>query len=161
MEFFDAEVDFVAGEVGELQVEEDEVEFLFFGAGDGFGAAADDDAAEAGFFEELFEDGLEGGVVVDDEDGGLAGALGFEDIAVDEAAFDAPAAADLDGGELAALDEVVDGGEGDAEVFGGFLNGHQFVRFIGHNFQNSVKTERRSVRRGCRGEEQWRTRTPV
>lgn len=127
-------VDFVTRDVGKFEVEEDEVELLFLGDGDGFSAGADDQAAEPSFFEELFEEGLEGRIVIDDENGRLATFIFFaQDVTIEEAALDAPAAADLDGRELAALNEIIDRGEGDPEVLGSFLNGHQFrLGFVSH-----------------------------
>ena len=128
-------VDFVTRDVGKFEVEEDEVELLFLGDGDGLSAGADNQASETCFFEELFEEGLEGGIVIDDENGRLATFIFFaQDVAIEEAALDAPAAADLDGRELAALNEIIDCWERDPEVLGSFLNGHQFgLGFVSHS----------------------------
>ncbi len=128
-------VHFVTGDVGKFEVEEDEVELLLLSDRDGFSAGADDQATETCFFEELFEEGLEGGIVIDDENGRLATFIFFaQDVAIEEAALDAPAAADLDGRELAALNEIIDCWERDPEVLGSFLNGHQFgLGFVSHS----------------------------
>ena len=128
-------VDFVTRDVGKFEVEEDEVELLFLGDGDGLSAGADDQASETCLFEELFEEGLEGGIVIDDENGRLATFVFFaKDVTIEEAALDAPAAADLDGRELAALNEIIDSWERDPEVLGSFLNGHQFgLGFVSHS----------------------------
>jgi len=127
-------VDFVTGDIRQFEVEEDEIKLLLFRDGDGFGAGPDDEAAETGFFEELFEEGLEGRIVIDDEHGGLAAFVFLaEHVTIEEAALDAPAAADLDGWELAALNEIIDSRKGDPKVFGGFLYGHQFGEgFVSH-----------------------------
>lgn len=127
-------VDFVPGDVGKFEVEEDEVELLLLSDGDGLSAGSDDQAAEPSFFEELFEESLEGGIVIDDKNGRLTTFVFFaKDVTIEEAALDAPAAADLDGRELAALNEIIDRGEGDPEVLGSFLNGHQFrLGFVSH-----------------------------
>ena len=127
-------VHFVTRDVGKLEVEEDEVELLLLSDRDGLSTGADDQAAETCFFEELFEEGLEGGIVIDDENGRLATFIFFaQDVAIEEAALDAPAAADLDGRELAALNEIIDSWERDPEVLGSFLNGHQFrLGFVSH-----------------------------
>jgi hypothetical protein len=131
---FQLAVDLVTGDVGKLEVEEDEVELLLFSDRDGFSAGADDQATEPSFFEELFEEGLEGGIVIDDENGRLTTFIFFaQDVAIEEAALDAPAAADLDSGELAALNEIINRWERDPKVLGSFLNGHQFrLGFVSH-----------------------------
>lgn len=128
-------VDFVTGDVGKFEVEEDEVELLFLGDGDGLSAGADDQASETCFFEELFEESLEGGIVIDDENSRLTTFILFaKDVTIEEAALDAPAATDLDGRKLAALNEIIDGWERDPEVLGSFLNGHQFrLGFVSHS----------------------------
>ena len=127
-------VHFVTGDVRKFEVEEDEVDLLLLSEGDGLSAGADDQAAEPSFFEELLEESLEGRIVIDDENGRLATFIFFaKDVAIEEAALDAPATADLDGRELAALNEIIDRGEGDPEVLGSFLNGHQFrLGFVSH-----------------------------
>ncbi len=127
-------VNFVTGDVGKFEVEEDEVELLFLGDGDGLSAGADDQASETCFFEELFEESLEGRIVIDDENGRLTALIFFaKDVTIEEAALDAPAATDLDSGELAALNEIIDGWERDPKVLGSFLNGHQFrLGFVSH-----------------------------
>jgi hypothetical protein len=128
-------VNFVTGDVGKFEVEEDEVELLFFGDGDGLSAGADDQASETSFFEELFEERLEGGIVIDDENGRLTTFIFFaKDVTIEEAALDAPAATDLDSGELAALNEILNRWERDPKVLGSFLNGHQFrLGFVSHS----------------------------
>ena len=136
-----AEVDFIAGHVRELQIEENEVELLLFRKGNGFRAGSDHDAAKARFLQELLENRLEGGVVIDHEDGRLTGAFGFEHIPVEQAALDAPTAPDLDGGKLSALDEIINSRERNAQIFCGFLHGHQFWRFESHNFQKLGEDE--------------------
>ena len=127
-------VNFVTGDVRKFEVEEDEVEFLLFGDSDSVSARADDQAAESSFFEELFEESLEGWIVIDDKNSRLTTLVFFaKDVTIEEAALDAPAAADLDGRELAALNEIIDRGEGNPEVLGSFLNGHQFrLGFVSH-----------------------------
>lgn len=97
-------VDFVARHIRQFQIEENQIEMLFISKLQSFLACADDNAAETSLFQELFEQLLQGGIVIDDEDGRLTGAFIAEHVAIQQAAFDAPAAADLDGGQLPALD---------------------------------------------------------
>ena len=77
VQFFELGIDFITRDVGQFQVEEYEVELLLARHSDGFRSGADDEASEASFFEELLEQGLEGGVVIDDHDGGLPGLVFF------------------------------------------------------------------------------------
>lgn len=97
-------VDFVARHIRQFQIEENQIEMLFVSELQSFLACADDNAAETSLFQELFEQLLQGGIVIDDKDGRLTGAFIAEHVAIQQAAFDAPAAADLDGGQLPALD---------------------------------------------------------
>lgn len=120
-------VDFVTGDVWKFEVEEDEVELLFLSDGDGLSAGADDQASETCFLEELFEESLEGGIVIDDENGRLTTFIFFaKDVTIEEAALDAPAATDLDGRKLTPLDEIVHRRKRDTEVLRCFLDRHKF-----------------------------------
>ena len=126
-------IDLVAPHVREMKVEKHQVEVSAGAFFEGFSSGTDNDLIEAGAGKELPEDALESRVVVDCEDEGGRGVPGVaQNVAVEKTAFDAPAAADLDGGEFAALEEVIDSGEGDSQVGGGFLDGQEFWQGIGH-----------------------------
>ena len=86
----EAGIKLVSRDIRELEVEEDEVEVLLLGVVDSLRACSDDDASEAGFFEELLEEGLKGRIVIDDEDGGLAAFFVTKDVAIKQAALDPP-----------------------------------------------------------------------
>ncbi len=100
-------VDFVTGDVWEDEIEKTEVKLLLVESGEGVFSVGDDEPAEAGLLEEELEHVLDAGVVIDDEDGGLASLLRVEDIAIEGFFFDPPPSADLDRGQLSALNEVV------------------------------------------------------
>jgi hypothetical protein len=95
---------------------------LFLECSQSFFHSADDDAAEADFPEEELEKILQAFVVVDNENGWLAGFFLLENVLIEGGFFDAPATANLNGWELAALDEIINGRQWDAEVFGRFLD---------------------------------------
>jgi len=75
-------VDFVARHVREFQIEENEIEMLFISELQGFLARSDDNAAETSLFQELFEQLLQGWIVIDDQYGRLTGAFIAEDVAI-------------------------------------------------------------------------------
>jgi hypothetical protein len=76
---------------------------------------------------------LKSGIIVDREDEWGRGVLGgSENIAIEQAAFDAPAAADLDSGQFSALKEVVDSGKWDAQIGGRFFYRQKLWQGIGH-----------------------------
>src|SRR5438067_8592657 len=58
-------VNVVCGAVRQFQIEEKQIELLFFESGERFLHGADDDAAEANFLEENLEQALETFVVID------------------------------------------------------------------------------------------------
>src|SRR6202030_1972308 len=111
--FLDRIVNVVRRTVRQFQVEKDEIEFLFLECGQGFFHGAHDDAAEADFPEEELEKILQTFVVVDYEDGGLAGFFLLQNVLIEGGLFNAPTTADLNGRELAALDEIINGRQRD------------------------------------------------
>ena len=120
-------IDVVASGVGELEIEETEVKFLFIESDEGVFATADQDPTEARLFEEKIEHCLDAFVIVDDEGGGASHFGAVKDFAIEQVAFDSPAAADFDGGQLATLHEIVDRWDGNTEILSGFLDGHEVV----------------------------------
>ena len=113
----------IAGGVREHEIEEKEIEFLFPDCGKAFLAGADDHATEAGALKEKLEHALDAGVVIDDKDSGLSLLLLPEDVAVQGILFDTPTPPDLDGRELASLDEIVHRRQGYPQVFSSFFDG--------------------------------------
>ena len=79
---FDRLVNFVTRHVREFQIEENEIKMLFISELQGFLARSDDNAAESRLFQELFEQLLQGWIVIDDQDGWLTGAFIAEDVAI-------------------------------------------------------------------------------
>lgn len=85
-------------------------------------------------------------LVVDDEDSGVGNnafargsVVEFEDFFIQPIFFDAPTSPDLNGGELATLDEVIDGGDGNTEVIGGFFDGQKVKRIgCGAHFRSQA-----------------------
>lgn len=75
-------VDFVTRHIREFQIEENEIEMLFISELQSFLTCADHNAAESGLFQELFEQLLQSGIVIDDEDGRLTGAFIAEYVAI-------------------------------------------------------------------------------
>src|SRR5262249_8836886 len=108
--------------IRKFQIEKHQIELLFLERAQRFFNGTNHYPTEADFAEEQFEKILQTFVVVHDENSWLAGLVLLENILVEEGFFDAPATADLDGGQLAALDQVVHRRQGDTEVFGGFLD---------------------------------------
>jgi len=123
-------VQFVTGNIGQLQVKENQVKTLLFGVGKSFRAGPDDDATESCFLEELLEESLQRGVIVHYQDGGLATLIGLEDVAIQKAAFDTPASPDLNGGELTSLHKIINGGKRNSEIFRSLFHGHEFRGFF-------------------------------
>ncbi len=107
--FFNRVVNVVGRTIRQFQIEKYEIEFLFLERGERFLDRADNDATESDFAEEQFEKVLQTFVVIDDENGGLAGFVLLENILVEGGLFDPPAPADLDGGQLATLNEIING----------------------------------------------------
>jgi hypothetical protein len=52
----------------------------------------------------------------------LTGFFLLENVLIEGGLFDAPATADLNSGELATLDEIINGRQWDAEILGRFLD---------------------------------------
>src|SRR5262249_17477429 len=125
--FFDGVINVIGRAVGQFQIEENEIELLFFEGSKGFFHCANHHPAEADFTEKQLEQVLQAFIVIDDENGRLAGFVFLENIFVERGFFDAPAAADLDGRELASLDEVVNGRQRDPEILSRFLNRQEVV----------------------------------
>ena len=98
------------------------IELLFLERGERFLDGADDDAAEADLLEENLEETLQALVVIDHEHSRLAGLVFLQDILIEGGLFDAPTAADLDGGQLAALHQIVNGRQRNPQIFGRFLD---------------------------------------
>src|SRR2546429_342011 len=96
--------------------------WLLRGELDSFFHRADNDAAETDFPEEKLEKILQAFVIVDHKDGRLAGFVFLKNVFIKGGFFNPPAAADLDGGELATLNEIINGRQRDTEIFGRFLN---------------------------------------
>ncbi len=122
MEFLEFGVELVSGNIGKLEIEEDEIEALAFGEAECFRAGSHDNSSESGFFQELLKESLKGWVIVHHKHSGLARFFISENVAVEKTALDAPPATNLDGWQLSALDKVVNCWKGDAEVFRCFFN---------------------------------------
>ena len=120
--FFDGIVNVIGRAVRQFQIEENEIKLLFFERSKGFFYCANHNPAEADFTEKQLEQVLQAFIVVDYENRRLAGFVFLENVFVERGFFDTPAAADLDGRELAALDEVVNGRQRDPEILSRFLN---------------------------------------
>jgi hypothetical protein len=110
---------------------------LFLNRGKRFFDRADDDTAEADFPQEDFEKTLQILVVINDEHGRLTGLLLFKDVLIERGLFNAPAAADLDGGQLSTLDEIINGWQGNAKILGRFFDGQEIM----HGRKSSIHGE--------------------
>jgi len=130
MHLLELDVELITRNVGELEVKEDEIEILLLSLSDRFGTGADNNATETGFLKILLKQRLERRVIIDDEDGRLSSFFVAEHVSVEKATLDAPTATDLDGGELASLNEIVDGWQRDTEIIGCLLYRHQFGWFL-------------------------------
>src|SRR5438270_5746446 len=119
--FLDRIINVIRRTVRQFQIQKHEIEFLFFKRGERFFDRAHHDSTEANFAQEQLEKVLQTFVVVDDQDSRLAGFFLFENIFVEGGFFDPPAAADLDGRELAALDQIINSRQRNPEIFGRFL----------------------------------------
>src|ERR1700730_16511781 len=84
-----------------------------------------------------FDQVLEMLVVIDNEHGRLTGFLLFQNVLIEGGLFDAPASADLDGGQLSALHEIINSRQGNAKVLGGFLDGQEIM----HGRKTSIHKE--------------------
>lgn len=124
---FESVVNVVGRSVRQFQIEKNEIEFLFLNCGDRFFDGADDHAAEADFFEKKFEKILQAGVVIHHQHGRPARFVFFENIFIERIFLNAPAAADLNGGQLPSLNQVINRREWDAEVFRGLFDGQQVM----------------------------------
>src|SRR5207244_9018823 len=99
-----------------------EIELLFVERGERFPHRADNDAAKTDLFQEELEKILQALVVIDHEHGRLARFVLFEDILIEGSFLDAPTPADLNRRQLATLNEIVNGWQRYAQVFGRFLD---------------------------------------
>ena len=96
-------VNIIGRTVGQFQIEEEEIEFLFLERGDRFLDGADDNATEADLLEEDLEQILQALVIIDNQHSRLARLVFLQDIFIERGLFDAPTTTDLDGGQLPAL----------------------------------------------------------
>jgi hypothetical protein len=113
--------------IRQFQIEKDEIKLLLLNCGERFFDRADDDAAKTDFPQKNFKQILQVLIVINHEHGRLAGFLLFKNVLVERGLFDAPAPADLDSRQLSPLHEIVNGRQGNAKVFGGFLDGQEVM----------------------------------
>src|SRR6202171_272583 len=120
-------VNVVSRAVRQFQIEKNEVELLFVERGQRFFDRSNYHAAASDLLKKKFEEILQTLVVVDHEHGGLAGFVLLENVFVEGRLFDSPASTDLDGWKLPALDEIINGRQRDAQVFGRFLDRQEIM----------------------------------
>jgi hypothetical protein len=146
VERLELRIDLIPRNVWQLEIEKNEIELLLLGHGDGFRPGPDHQTTEPGPLEELLKECLERRIVIHDKNGRLAGFLFLpQHVTIQQAALDAPAPADLDGGQLPALDEIIDSRERNAEVFRSFLHCHEFGR---NRFSHGRRSKLRKIERG-------------
>ena len=116
-------VNLVPGCIRQLQIQEHEVKLLLSKAGDGIFSRSDHDTAEADFLEERSEQFLQARVVIHYQDGRLTLFILPQDVTVERGFLDAPATTDLNGGDLPALDQVVNRRQWNAKILGSFFDG--------------------------------------
>src|SRR5262249_14622770 len=111
--FLDHVVNVVRRTIGQFQIQEHKIKFLFFECGQRFLNGADDDATKTNFAKEKLEKILQTLVIIDHEHGWLAGLVFLENVFIERGFFDSPAATDLDSRQLASLDKIVNGRQRD------------------------------------------------
>src|ERR1700737_4752789 len=130
-------VNVIGRPVRQFKIEKNEVELLFLNCGKRFLDCADDDATEADLPQKHFEQVLQILVVIDNEHARLTGFLLFQNVLIEGDLFEAPGSADLDGGQLSALHEIINSRQGNAKVLGGFLDGQEIM----HGRKTSIHKE--------------------
>ena len=120
-------VNIVGWAVRQFQIEKEKIELLLFERGDRFFHRADDDAAEADLLQENLEQILQTLVVIDHQDGWLTGTIFLQNILVERILLDAPTAADLDGGQLAALNQIINSRQRNSEILRSLLDRQEVV----------------------------------
>jgi len=106
---FDRIVNMIGGSVGQFQIEKDKIELLFPNRGESIFNRANDDMTQANFLKEKCEKILQTFIIVNHEHGRRNGLLFFKDLPVERGLFDAPTPANVNGRDLATLDEIIDG----------------------------------------------------
>ena len=99
MQFLGRIINVIGRAIRQFQIEKKQIEILFFERSDRFFDGADHDTAETDLLQEKFKKILQTFVIVDDQNGRLAGFVFLEDILVEGRLFNAPASADLNGGQ--------------------------------------------------------------
>ena len=112
-----------------MQVQKHQIEFLLPEAVNGLFGRTDNHSAESHFSQKCSKQILQARIVVDHQRRWLALLVLAQNVAVQRGFLDPPSAADLNGRNLSALCEIVDGWNRNPQVLGRLFYGKQIVNW--------------------------------